>query len=54
MREISLSSPAKPGYEFIGEGSPTHVGGASHGGLHKQDSFVSSNYYQVQIQSLQI
>ena len=32
---------AKPGYEFIGEGSPTHVGGASHGGLHKQDSFVS-------------
>ena len=32
---------AKPGYEFIGEGSPTHVGGASHGGLHKQDSLVS-------------
>lgn len=32
---------AKPGYEFIGEGSPTHVGGASHGGLHKQDSYVS-------------
>ncbi|WP_404443252.1 alkaline phosphatase family protein [Sutcliffiella horikoshii] len=31
---------AKPGYEFIGEGSPTHVGGASHGGLHKQDSLV--------------
>jgi len=32
---------AKPGYEFIGEGSPTHVGGASHGGLHAQDSLVS-------------
>ncbi|MFC0271415.1 alkaline phosphatase family protein [Metabacillus herbersteinensis] len=32
---------AKPGYEFIGEGSPTHVGGASHGGLHEQDSLVS-------------
>ncbi|MET3695743.1 predicted AlkP superfamily pyrophosphatase or phosphodiesterase [Bacillus oleivorans] len=32
---------AKPGYEFIGEGSPTHVGGASHGGLHKQDSQVA-------------
>ena len=32
---------AKPGHEFIGEGSPTHVGGASHGGLHKEDSFVS-------------
>ncbi len=31
---------AKPGYEFIGEGSPTHVGGASHGGLHQQDSLV--------------
>ncbi|TYR81877.1 alkaline phosphatase family protein [Priestia megaterium] len=32
---------AKPGYEFIGEGSPTHVGGASHGGLHKEDSLVA-------------
>lgn len=31
---------AKPGYEFIGEGSPTHVGGGSHGGLHGQDSLV--------------
>lgn len=30
---------AKPGYEFIGEGSPRHVGGASHGSLHKQDTF---------------
>ncbi|MBP1079656.1 MULTISPECIES: alkaline phosphatase family protein [Bacillus] len=29
----------KPGYEFIGEGSPTHVGGASHGSLHEEDSF---------------
>lgn len=29
----------KPGYEFIGEGSPTHVGGASHGSLHKDDSY---------------
>lgn len=32
---------AKPGHEFIGEGSPTHIGGASHGGLHEQDSLVS-------------
>jgi hypothetical protein len=32
---------AKPGHEFKGEGSPTHIGGASHGGLHKQDSYVS-------------
>lgn len=32
---------AKPGYEFKAESSPTHVGGASHGGLHHQDSNVS-------------
>ena len=31
---------AKPGYEFVGEGSPTHPGGAAHGSLHKQDSFI--------------
>lgn len=31
---------AQPGYEFIGEGSPIHIGGASHGGLHAQDSLV--------------
>lgn len=36
-----IVASAKPGYEFKGEGSPTHVGGASHGGLHKQDSLVS-------------
>jgi predicted AlkP superfamily pyrophosphatase or phosphodiesterase len=36
-----LIANAKPGYEFIGEGSPTHVGGASHGALHKQDTLVS-------------
>jgi hypothetical protein len=30
---------AKPGFEFVGEGSPTHVGGAGHGSLHKQDTF---------------
>jgi predicted AlkP superfamily pyrophosphatase or phosphodiesterase len=35
-----LVASARPGFEFIGEGSPTHVGGASHGGLHKQDSLV--------------
>ncbi len=29
---------AKPGYEFVGEKSPTHVGGAGHGSLHKKDS----------------
>lgn len=31
---------AKPGYEFIGDGSPTHVGGGGHGSLHKDDSLV--------------
>lgn len=31
---------ARPGFEFIGEGSPTHVGGASHGGLHYLDSLI--------------
>ena len=35
-----LVATAKPGYEFIGEGSPTHIGGASHGGLHQHDSLV--------------
>ncbi|WP_017727806.1 alkaline phosphatase family protein [Halalkalibacterium ligniniphilum] len=29
---------AKPGYEFVGEHTPTHVGGAGHGSLHKKDS----------------
>ncbi|ASN07428.1 phosphodiesterase [Virgibacillus necropolis] len=31
---------AKPGYEFIGEHSPTHDGGAGHGSLHKRDSLT--------------
>jgi hypothetical protein len=31
---------AKRGFEFIGKGSPTHVGETSHEGLHKQDSLV--------------
>ncbi|MEK4875520.1 hypothetical protein N1I87_12745 [Bacillus sp. FSL W8-0102] len=31
---------AKPGHEFISEKSPTHIGGAAHGSLHKQDSIV--------------
>ncbi|SET54449.1 Predicted pyrophosphatase or phosphodiesterase, AlkP superfamily [Oceanobacillus limi] len=31
---------AKPGYEFIGEGTPTHPGGGSHGSLHEEDSVV--------------
>ena len=37
---IFILVSAKPGYEFIGEGSPTHVGGASHGGLHQQDTLI--------------
>jgi predicted AlkP superfamily pyrophosphatase or phosphodiesterase len=31
---------AKPGYQLLGESSPSHVGGASHGGFHKNDSLV--------------
>lgn len=31
---------AKPGFEFQGEGTPIHPGGAAHGSLHKQDSLV--------------
>ncbi|WP_409300975.1 alkaline phosphatase family protein [Peribacillus sp. SCS-155] len=34
-----LAVNAYPGFEFVGEGSPTHTGGGSHGSLHKQDSF---------------
>ncbi|WP_096435176.1 alkaline phosphatase family protein [Alteribacter populi] len=30
----------KPEHEFIGESTPTHVGGASHGGLHKNDTLI--------------
>lgn len=35
-----LIADAKPGYEFIAEGTPTHPGGGSHGSLHKADSIV--------------
>ncbi len=31
---------AKPGYELVGEGSPVHLGGGGHGGLHEQDTLV--------------
>lgn len=30
----------QPGYELIGESSPTHVGGGAHGSLHELDSLV--------------
>ncbi|MEF3303732.1 alkaline phosphatase family protein [Paenibacillus sp. GYB003] len=30
----------KPGYELVGESSPTHRGGGSHGSLHEVDSVV--------------
>ncbi|MFB4164312.1 alkaline phosphatase family protein [Alteribacillus sp. JSM 102045] len=30
----------KPGYEFSGEVTPSHPGGASHGGFHKNDSLI--------------
>ncbi|MCA1063761.1 alkaline phosphatase family protein [Rossellomorea aquimaris] len=35
-----LITDAKPGYEFIGESSPEHSGGAAHGSMHKVDSLV--------------
>ncbi|MBE7900231.1 alkaline phosphatase family protein [Paenibacillus polymyxa] len=30
----------QPGYELVGESSPTHIGGGAHGSLHEQDSLV--------------
>jgi predicted AlkP superfamily pyrophosphatase or phosphodiesterase len=30
----------QPGYELVGESSPTHIGGGSHGSLHEKDSLV--------------
>lgn len=36
-----LAVSAYPGYEFRYGSSPVHVGGASHGGLHKDDSLVA-------------
>ncbi|HEY4554391.1 MAG TPA: alkaline phosphatase family protein [Bacillaceae bacterium] len=35
-----LIADAKPGYEFQGEGTPIHPGGAAHGSMHEQDSLV--------------
>jgi predicted AlkP superfamily pyrophosphatase or phosphodiesterase len=31
---------ARPGFELVGESSPTHLNGGGHGSLHKQDSLV--------------
>ncbi|WP_408010543.1 alkaline phosphatase family protein [Pseudalkalibacillus sp. A8] len=31
---------AKPGYEFVDSHTPTHIGGAGHGSLHKDDSIT--------------
>lgn len=31
---------AAVGYEFLSESAPTHLGGGSHGSLHKQDSLI--------------
>ncbi|WP_188205956.1 alkaline phosphatase family protein [Alkalibacillus aidingensis] len=32
---------AKPGYEFVGDHSPTHLDGGNHGSLHEQDSLTA-------------
>ena len=37
--EILLS--AAPGYEFVDWGGADHVGGGSHGSLHRSDSFAT-------------
>ncbi|MCY9198578.1 alkaline phosphatase family protein [Bacillus atrophaeus] len=34
-----LIADAKPGFEFVGEKSPAHLGGAGHGSLHKTDTY---------------
>lgn len=35
-----IIADAKPGFEFEGEGTPIHPGGAAHGSLHEQDSLI--------------
>jgi len=35
-----IVTTAAPGYEFLSEYAPTHLGGGSHGSLHKQDSVI--------------
>lgn len=35
-----IIASVKPGYEFIGESTPKHNNGASHGGFHKDDSLI--------------
>lgn len=35
-----IIADAKPGFEFQGEGTPIHPGGAAHGALHEQDTMV--------------
>jgi len=35
-----VAATAAPGYQFLSELSPSHLGGGSHGSLHKQDSRI--------------
>ncbi|WP_100400007.1 alkaline phosphatase family protein [Bacillus sp. FJAT-44742] len=35
-----IAASVKPGYEFISESTPSHAGGASHGGFHSNDSLI--------------
>ncbi|MCD8502444.1 MAG: hypothetical protein LRY71_13260 [Bacillaceae bacterium] len=35
---------ASPGYEFIAEKTPNHLGGAAHGSLYKRESLVPLLY----------
>lgn len=40
QKDQSVVVTAAQGYEFISECAPTHLGGGSHGSLHKQDSLI--------------
>ncbi|MDW7672921.1 MAG: alkaline phosphatase family protein [Bacillota bacterium] len=40
MPPSTIILSAKSGYEFSGSDAPTHLGGGSHGSLHKDDSYV--------------
>jgi hypothetical protein len=40
QNEVVVVVTAAYGYEFLSESAPTHLGGGSHGSLHKQDSII--------------
>jgi len=40
QKEEAIVVTAAYGYEFLSESAPTHLGGGSHGSLHKQDTMI--------------